>query len=123
MATLALVVPVLPVRDLARAMDFYRTLGFTAHAWQNGDTYAFLHRDSSELHLRAVPKLDPALNPTSTYFFLNTGTAESLVNQFEAAGIEIAQPLTPRPWGQREFVLRDLDGNQLIFGESIPGQD
>jgi catechol 2,3-dioxygenase-like lactoylglutathione lyase family enzyme len=116
---IAAVAPVLPVRDLARAMDFYRTLGFTAHAWRNGTTYAFLHRDGHELHLRSAPTLDPTGNPTSTYFFLNEGTAASLESEFKAAGIEPTEPLKPREWRMNEFVIRDPDGNTLIFGEDI----
>ena len=36
MPTLALLVPILPVRDLARAMDFYRRLGFTTYVFNPG---------------------------------------------------------------------------------------
>ncbi|WP_263365711.1 VOC family protein [Edaphobacter bradus] len=87
--------------------------------YKDGDSYAFIHRDGQELHLRSTPSLDPASNPTTTYFFLNEGTASSLESEFKAAGIEFTQPLKPREWRMNEFVLHDPDRNQLIFGENI----
>jgi len=57
MPTLALVNPILPVRDLAQAMTFYRRLGFDAQAWRNSDEYGFLQRDGQRLHLSRSEKL------------------------------------------------------------------
>lgn len=117
---IALVIPVLPVRDLTRAIDFYQRLGFTAKRYREGDAYAFIHRDGHELHLRTTPALDRATNTTATYFCLNEGTASSLESEFKAVGIRLTEPLKPREWRMNEFVLRDPDGNKLVFGENIP---
>jgi catechol 2,3-dioxygenase-like lactoylglutathione lyase family enzyme len=119
MPTIAVVSPVLPVRDIARAMDFYRRLGFTAHAWQNGDIYAFIQRDGHELHLSRSDKLTGNQSPAAAYFYLIKGTAESLQAEFRAAGVEILSPLAPRPWNMRDFTIADPDGNHLHFGEEL----
>ncbi|HET9168338.1 MAG TPA: VOC family protein, partial [Actinospica sp.] len=50
MATANQVSPILPVRDLAAALDFYRRLGFTVRAYHGGG-YAFALRDDVEIHL------------------------------------------------------------------------
>src|SRR6266852_2885440 len=117
--SLARIVPILPVKNLARAMDFYRTLGFSAQAWRDGDTYAFLTRDQLDIHLRSAPDLIEGQNPSGVYFYLADGTAAALEAEFRAAGVNILSPLTPRQWRMNEFVLSDPDGNLLRFGEAL----
>ena len=116
---LARIVPILPVSNLARAMDFYLLLGFSAHAWQDGDSYAFLTRDHLEIHLRKAPDLIEGQNPSGVYFYLADHTAAALEAEFRAAGVKILSPLAPREWKMNEFVLSDPDGNLLRFGEDI----
>jgi predicted lactoylglutathione lyase len=114
------IVPILPVHDLARAMNFYRRLGFSAESYQNGDGYAFLKRDGLELHLAASEMLLDNQNPCGVYFYLSNGSAAALEGEFRAAGVSILSPLATREWKMNEFVLSDLDGNLLRFGEQIP---
>jgi catechol 2,3-dioxygenase-like lactoylglutathione lyase family enzyme len=118
--TIASIVPILPVKHLARAMDFYRLLGFSAHAWQDGDSYAFLTRDQLDIHLRTAPDLIEGQNPSGVYFYLADNTAAALEAEFRAAGVKILSPLAPREWKMNEFVLSDADGNLLRFGEDLP---
>lgn len=118
--SIAIVVPVLPISDLTRAIDFYYRLGFTSKRYKDGDFYAFIQRDGHELHLRKLTTLNVEQNPTSVYFYLIEGTAAALEAEFRASGITIREPLAPREWKMNEFVLNDPDGNQLVFGENIP---
>jgi predicted enzyme related to lactoylglutathione lyase len=117
--SLARIVPILPAKNLARAMDFYRLLGFSARAWRDGDGYAFLSRDQLDIHLRAAPDLIDGQNPSGVYLYLADYTAATLEAEFRAAGVKILSPLAPREWGMNEFVLSDPDGNLLRFGEDI----
>lgn len=117
--TIAVVVPILPVRDLTRAIEFYEHLGFTAKRYRDGDFYAFIQRDGYELHLSKTPELAPENNFVRVYFYLREGTAAALEAQCRASGMTIVEPLAPREWKMNEFVLRDPDGNRLIFGESL----
>ena len=118
--SIAIVVPVLPISDLTRAIDFYHLLGFTSKRYKAGDFYAFIQRDGHELHLRKFSALNADQNPTSVYFYLIEGTAAALEAEFRASGTTIREPLAPREWKMNEFVLIDPDGNQLVFGENIP---
>jgi catechol 2,3-dioxygenase-like lactoylglutathione lyase family enzyme len=118
--SIARIVPILPAKNLARAMDFYRLLGFSAHAWRDGDSYAFLTRDQLDIHLRTAPDLIEGQNPSGVYFYLADGTAAALEAEFRAAGVKILSPLAPREWKMNEFVLSDPDGNLLRFGEHLP---
>jgi len=111
--------PILPVKNLARAMDFYRRLGFHAEPYQNGDGYGFLCRDRIEMHLSQTDMLIENRNPCGVYFYLERGTAAALEAEFRAAGATILSPLAPRQWKMNEFVLSDPDGNLLRFGEDI----
>lgn len=36
--------------------------------------------------------------------------------RYQAAGVEFHQTLKQEPWGARDFVVRDPDGNLLLFG-------
>ena len=116
---IAIVVPILPVRDLTRAIEFYQQLGFTARRYRDGDFYAFIQRDGRQLHLSKTPELFPEHNFVRVYFYLHDGTAAALEAECRAAGMAIVEPLGPREWKMNEFVLRDPDGNRLIFGESL----
>ena len=116
---IARIVPILPVHNLQRAMDFYLRLGFSAEPYQNADFYAFLTRDTMEIHLRKAPDLIANHNPSGVYFYLTPGTAAALEAEFRAAGVEILSPLEPREWKMNEFMLSDPDGNLLRFGEAL----
>jgi len=41
--------------------------------------------------------------------------AKPLFLEFQAAGVQFAQPLRSEPWGARTFIVEDLDGNLLCF--------
>ena len=117
--TIAVVVPVFPVSDLTRAIDFYHRLGFTSKCYKDGDGYAFIHRDGHELHLSTNRNLNGKQSSSGAYFYLEDGTAAPLEAEFRAAGVPIKEPLAPREWKMNEFVVDDPDGNQLVFGEGI----
>jgi catechol 2,3-dioxygenase-like lactoylglutathione lyase family enzyme len=113
------IVPILPVSDLSRAMTYYRSLGFSAEPYEDGDGYAFLTRDKLEIHLRTASDLIEGQNPSGVYFYLAHGNAAALEAEFRAAHVPILSPLAPREWKMNEFVLSDPDGNLLRFGEDL----
>src|ERR1700731_3696204 len=121
--TIARIVPILPVKNLAQAMDFYRLLGFSALAWRDGDSYAFLTRDQLDIHLRAAPDLIEGHNPSGVYFYLADATAAALEAEFRAAGVKILSPLAPREWKMNEFVLSEAEGNVLRLGEDLAASE
>jgi len=40
---------------------------------------------------------------------------KQLYLEFQAAGVVFHQTLQREPWGAKDFILRDLDGNLLLF--------
>lgn len=41
--------------------------------------------------------------------------AEALFQEFESAGVDFCQSLREESWGARTFIVRDPDGNLLLF--------
>jgi len=41
--------------------------------------------------------------------------AKPLFVEYQEAGVEFFQPLRSEPWGARTFIVRDPDGNLLLF--------
>lgn len=41
--------------------------------------------------------------------------ARPLFAEYEKAGVEFVQPLRTEPWSARTFIVRDPDGNLLLF--------
>lgn len=117
--TSARAVPILPVKDMGKAIDFYKLLGFSARRWRDGDGYAFLDRNGFEIHLNKSGMLVNGHSPCGIYFYLEPGTAAALEAEFRSAGVRILSPLAPREWKMNEFVLDDPDGNLLRFGEPL----
>jgi hypothetical protein len=74
--------------------------------------YAGLTLGAACIHLRK-----DALSSPGIVCFICTGL-DTLFEQFMRNGANIAAPITVEPYGMREFAVTDIDGHQLIFGES-----
>lgn len=59
-------------------------------------------RDREELLAAAIPVGDAA-------------ALRALFAEFQAAGVDFFRPLKQESWGARTFVVRDPDGNLLLF--------
>jgi len=118
----AVVAPVLPVRSVARALEHYRKLGFTAKAYEeqaDGDpVYGFLSRGAIELHLARVVALDPSKNTSACYLYVDD--ANALHAEWSAAGVggRLTSP-EDTPYQLREFAHVDPDGNLLRVGSNL----
>jgi hypothetical protein len=105
---------IFPVRNLAAALEHYRRLGFTAHAYEGGG-YGFVERGNVEMHLGETPDLDPSANLAAVYLFVEDAAA--LHAEWEAAGVagELIAP-TDTDYGMHEGAHVDPDGNRIRFG-------
>jgi hypothetical protein len=133
--------PVFAVRDLEVAMTFYERLGFKVRRYDAG--YGYAEREGLRLHLRASPEIDPFSNYSEVY--VETAEVDRLHDEWRTCGLlPVPAGLTPeikaevrrrweacervglmsefvedKPWGVREFGLRDPDNNHLRFGRQI----
>jgi catechol 2,3-dioxygenase-like lactoylglutathione lyase family enzyme len=108
--------PSLAVADVIAAAEFYKTkLGFmTAFTWGEPPTMAGVNLGGVQIFLEHGT---PSPNGLSIYFVV--GDADELYEFHRANGVEILQEPGDRPWGLRDFSVRDLDGYTLTFGHRV----
>jgi catechol 2,3-dioxygenase-like lactoylglutathione lyase family enzyme len=113
--------PQLFVQDLAGACAFYtEKLGFgLAFSYGEPPYYAQVFRGGARLNLRHVdaPVIDPQLRDEEQLLSatITLDDAVPLYREYQAAGVAFAQPLKDEPWGARTFIVRDPEGNLLLF--------
>lgn len=121
MPTLVAAEPQLYVRDIVASCDFYsRMLGFSvAFTYGEPPFYGQVFRDGARLNLRQVddPVVDPKRRDSEQLLVasITLEDAEPLFLEYQSAGVTFVQPLRSEPWGARTFVVRDPDGNLLLF--------
>jgi len=116
--------PQLFVADIKTSCDFFTSrLGFTiAFSYGEPPFYAQVTRDGARLNLRCVdrPVIDPELRDREQLLSaaLTVATADEIKQlflEFQAAGVTFLQTLKREPWGAKNFIIRDVDGNLLLF--------
>ena len=113
--------PQLFVSDVAVSRDFYTSkLGFSV-AFMYGDPafYGQVVRDGARLNLRLLspPAIDPQVRDREQLLSasITLDDAKPLFIEFQAAGVPFVQTLKTEPWGARTFIVRDPDGNLILF--------
>jgi catechol 2,3-dioxygenase-like lactoylglutathione lyase family enzyme len=113
--------PQLFVADITASCEFYtRKLGFSV-AFTYGEPlfYGQVFRDGARLNLRCLPQsaLDPQLRDSELLLSasITLDDAKPLFLEYQAAGVPFAQALKMEPWGARTFIVRDPDGNLILF--------
>ena len=110
------VIPVLPALDISKSITFYeQQLGFTKRF--EFDDYAGLSRDAIEVHLWLC---EDSYISKNTSCRINVKNIEELYVEYQRVGvIHPHGKLEQKPWGLKEFVILDLNGNAIHFAESI----
>lgn len=114
-AKLSRTAPVFPVRDLPRALEHYRSLGFDVTVQTEHSEYGFIERDGVELHLAFTPDLDPMANTSVAYLYVDD--ADALAAEWNRPGVagETRYP-EDTDYGLREGAHLDPDNNLIRFG-------
>lgn len=113
--------PMIFVSDIAASLAFYTSkLGFAvAFAYGEPAFYGQVVRGSARLNLRHVdsPVIDPvrAAREDLMAAAVTLDDAKPLFLEYQAAGVDFHQSLRTEPWGARTFVVRDPDGNLILF--------
>jgi catechol 2,3-dioxygenase-like lactoylglutathione lyase family enzyme len=112
------------VADVAVSCEYYRSkLGFTlAYVYGDPPFYAQVQRDTAHLNLRCVEgsvfvegirEREQLLSAS-----MNLGSPaelRSIFLRYRDSGVEFHQTLTQQPGGARTFIVRDPDGNLVLF--------
>jgi catechol 2,3-dioxygenase-like lactoylglutathione lyase family enzyme len=112
------------VADLARSLDFFNVkLGFSA-VFTHGEPpfFAQVARGAARLNLRFVDEPVYAGDVRERESLLSASITvessaeiEQLFLEYQAVGLAFVQPLTEEPWGARDFIVADPDGNLVLF--------
>ncbi len=110
--TLRTIAPRFIVTDMAQAFAFYARLGFqpTYHEGQ----FAIIECDGIALHFNCFPE-GPKCHAVC---WIGVDNIEALYEQYLPTHA-IAAPLEAKPYGLKEFCVRDPWGNLLLFAERI----
>jgi catechol 2,3-dioxygenase-like lactoylglutathione lyase family enzyme len=120
-STLVAAEPQLFVSDIAASCEYYtKRLGFAvAFTYGEPPFYAQVFRDGARLNFRSLdrPALDTVLRDREQLLSATIAldAAKPLYLEYQAAGVVFAQPLSTEPWGARTFIVRDPDGNLILF--------
>ena len=112
------IAPMVPVKDIGRALDFYtRVLGFTK-TFENGNPVGFiiLERDQGELHLTLQPTHNAAVFNVAHMLVDDVDALHAVCKQH---GVRIIKSLQDKDYGLRAFVFEDPDGNRIDVGQVI----
>lgn len=115
MVRLIAAAPILPARKLAASTHFYEEqLGFEER--HRDEEYAIVGRDDVEIHLWGPSDIAP--EDTYGMCRIEVESIDDLYDDCERQ--DIVHPnakLERKPWGTREFAVKDLDNNLITFFE------
>lgn len=128
-ATIVSAEPQLFVTDIQRSCEFFREkLGFSlVFSYGKPPYYAQVGRDAARLNLRSVDRpviestvrdREELLSVSLLSVTMTVATADEiklLFLEFQSAGVAFHQKLKKQPWGAKNFVVKDPDGNLLLF--------
>jgi catechol 2,3-dioxygenase-like lactoylglutathione lyase family enzyme len=123
-ATIVGAEPQLLVTDIERSCEFFREkLGFSlAFSYGKPPYYIQVARDAARLNLRCVerPIIEATVRDREGWLSVSMTVATAdeikrLFLEFQSAGVGFHQTLKKQPWGARNFVVKDPDGNLLLF--------
>ena len=113
------VAPVIPVRDLASALDRYRALGFTARRSEDDHHYGFVDWGPVSLHLTQWDEHDPARTGAAVYLYVSDAAALHAQWARPGAPGRRGEPVDT-PYGLREFAYVDPEGTLHRVGAPTP---
>ena len=105
-------IPQVPVRDLARSIDYYRSrLGFSLD-WEYEDGLAGVSCGETRLFLDRV--VDGPVHPVRIWLnFCSNPEVDALHARWKELGATISSPPEQKPWNLYEFSAQDCDGNSF----------
>ncbi|HEY6328516.1 MAG TPA: VOC family protein [Blastocatellia bacterium] len=113
--------PQLFVADIEISCRFFTEgLGFTVgYKYGQPAFYALVQRDGARMNLRLVhePVFAKRPEPDLLSASIPAQNLKSLYLEYKATGVPLAQTLKKQPWGLRDFIVRDPDGNLIHFSE------
>lgn len=120
--------PQLFVADIKSSCDFFASkLGFAVgFTYGEPPFFAQVGRDGARINLRCVeqPVIDPELRDreqllSAALTVATAGEITQLFLEFQATGAVFFQTIKREPWGAKNFIVSDIDGNLLLFAGPV----
>lgn len=114
---------VLAVKNLEASARFYEEkLGFATH-WKVGG-WQQLYREKFIVLLGECSDDRSAFETRNHAYFayVDVANIDALFEEFRDKQVEITSAPEDKPWGQREFGIRTIDGHRIMFGEGLLGE-
>jgi predicted enzyme related to lactoylglutathione lyase len=111
MTTIGPPVPELPVADVERAQQHYRdALGFQIGWLYPDKEIGAVSRGKTAIFFRRknLP-FEPAVH------WIYAEDIDATYQELQSSNANIVDPLEKKPWGLRQFTVKDLDGNLFYF--------
>ncbi len=108
--------PIFAVRDVREAIAFYQdVLGFE-NPWFHGDpaTFGGIGWGNVSVLFNQLPEIAARIEGHQHHYW--TDDVNALHAKHVAAGAPIIGPIENKPWGLREYTVRDPNGYHLRFG-------
>ncbi len=109
----------LATHDMARAVRFYRDLGFTIRRGGEQASFTSLHAGPGYLNLVAMP-VGHQWSWWGRVIF-HVSDVDAFHARAVAAGLKPDTRPADAPWGERFFHMTDPDGHELSFARPLPG--
>lgn len=109
----------LAVPDVPAAVGFYTSkLGFSCAFTYGGEppTFAGVNLDRVQIFMEEGT---PAPGGCALYFLVDD--ADALYAFHRANGVDVVDEIEDRPYGIRNYAVRDLNGYHLVFGHHLLG--
>ena len=116
---------VLACKDLDEAVKFYKEqLGFRVVSEESEEDFVTLEfadnsimLEKDKLYKEALPELKEELERNKygvgTTIFIHVDDADRRYRDIKAKGVKMYSEIATKPWGAREFVIKDPEGYML----------
>lgn len=111
---------VLAVKDLKASASYYiEKLGFKT-VWEDSGWHCVV-RDSIYIMMGECANERPAseLGDHSYFAYFDVANIDGLYEEYQSKGVAFLSTIEDKPWGQREFSVKTIDGHRIMFGEAV----
>lgn len=116
-------VPVIASGDIRKAISYYvDVLGFTFD-FEYGEpvVYAGVKSGEVEIYFSYDQEIAASINEQGICpeVFIWLSDADKLFKEHLANGADVIDPISDRPWGARQYVIKDANGYHLKFAQPL----
>ena len=116
------VTPMIHVPDVRATAAWYETLGFTLTDTYEDDgemSWARLSFGSGAFMLNAGGRITAA-DRREVDLYVETDNVSALYASIKDRRVKVVMPIETKFYGMREFIIRDINGFWITFGEPWP---